>query len=175
MKKNKKNFSGLLSLFFVFCILYFIVSCHTYSFTGASISPDIKSVSIQFFPNRASIVQPALSNAFTEKLKDKFVSETNLTLIKEKGDLSFEGNIIDYNVQPTAIQGDENAALNRLTITVSVKFANAKDPKHDFENNFSRYADYDSKKSLTEVEKELIVQINQQLVDDIFNKAVVNW
>lgn len=163
-----------INLFYALMVISF-AGCHVYSFTGASVSPDIKTVSIQFFPNRAAIVQPALSNAFTETLKDKFVSETSLTLVKESGDLNFEGAIIDYNTQPIAIQGNENAALNRLTITVSVKFTNVKDSKQDFETNFSRYADYDSRKSLTTVELDLAKQINTQLVDDIFNKAVVNW
>jgi len=173
MKEQKLN----ILLSFVFCLVSIISfnGCHVYSFTGASISPDIKTVSILFFPNKASIVQPSLSQAFTEKLKDKFVSETSLALTKDNGDLNFEGAIIDYNTQPTAITGNDNAALNRLTITVSVKFTNVKDSKQDFETNFSRYADYDSHKSLSSVETELIAQINSQLVDDIFNKAVVNW
>ena len=171
-----KDFKKKISLYFVLCTWYFISSCHiTYTFTGASISPEIKTISIQTFPNRASIVQPSLSNAFTEKMKDKFVAETHLAFTKVNGDLNFEGAIIDYSTQPVAIQGNDNAALNRLTITVSVKFTNAKDSKQDFETNFSRYADYDSKKSLSSVEQDLISQINQQLVDDIFNKAVVNW
>jgi ABC-type uncharacterized transport system ATPase component len=74
-----------------------------------------------------------------------------------------------------AIQGTETAALNRLTITVNVKFTNQKDEKQNYETNFSRYADYDSKKSLAEVEQTLMEEINKQLVDDIFNKAVSNW
>lgn len=167
--KNFKNY-----LFVVYFSAVF-TGCHVYSFTGASISPDIKTVSIQLFPNRAPIVQPSLSNAFTEKLKDKFVSETNLSLVKDNGDLNFEGAITDYSTQPTAITGNDNASLNRLTITVSVKFTNTKDSKQDFETNFSSYADYASNQSLSSVEKELITQINLKLVDDIFNKAVVNW
>jgi predicted oxidoreductase len=172
IRRTKSNFQ-----FFVLIIFFlaFETSCHVYSFTGASISPDIKTVSIQLFPNRASIVQPSLSNAFTEKLKDKFVSETNLSLVKDNGDLNFEGAITDYNTQPTAITGNDNASLNRLTITVSVKFTNTKDSKQDFETNFSSYADYASNQSLSSVEKDLIIQINSKLVDEIFNKAVVNW
>lgn len=160
-------------LLYLCCLLP--VSCKNYSFTGASIAPEIKTVSIRFFPNRAAIVQPSLSQAFTEKLRDKFVSETNLALTDKAGDLNFEGSITDYNTQPIAIQGNDNAALNRLTISVNVKFTNTKDPKNDFESNFSRYADYDSKVNLASVEQDLIIQINQQLVDDIFNKAVINW
>lgn len=153
----------------------FVEGCGVYSFTGASVSPDVKSVSIQYFPNNAAIVQPALSQQFTEKLKEKFISQTSLALVENSGDLQFEGAITGYDAAPTAIQGNEAAALNRLTIRVNVKFTNTKDEKQNFETTFSRFADYDSKLTLSSVEQELISQINVQLVDDIFNKAVVNW
>lgn len=149
--------------------------CGVYSFSGASISPDVKTFSVQFFPNRAQLVQPLLSQAFTEKLKEKFISQTNLRQLDRDGDLQFEGYITDYKASPVAIQGTQTAALNRLTISVLVKFTNKLDSKQDFETNFSRYADYDSRKSLQEVEVGLIDEINRQLVDDVFNKSVSNW
>jgi len=165
----------LLYCFSCIILASLIQGCGTYSFTGASISPEIKTVSIDLFPNRAPLIQPSLSQVFTEKLKDKFVSQTNLGQITSGGDLRFEGYISDYNAQPTSIQGNEQAALNRLTITVMVKFVNTKDEKQSFESTFSRFADYDSRTNLAMVESELINEICAQLVDDIFNKAVINW
>ncbi len=161
-----------------YILLVFTISiygCGVYSFTGASIAPDVKTVTIQYFQNRASIIEPTLSQKFTEKLKDKFVSQTSLRVVESNADLLFEGQISDYRTQPIAIQGDQTAAQNRLTITVNVKFSNIKDNKQNFETSFSRFADYPSDKSLNEVEQNLIEEINKQLVDDIFNKAVSNW
>jgi hypothetical protein len=158
-----------------FLLLTFLSACGSYSFTGASISPDVKSVSIKNFPNQASLVQPRLSQLFTEQLKDKFVSQTNLSVQNGNADLNFEGSIKDYTTAPVSIQSGDVAALTRLSITVNVKFTNIKDPKQDFESSFTRYADYSSSKTLIEVEDALIKEINAQLVDDIFNKAVVNW
>ncbi|MFN8154091.1 MAG: LptE family protein [Bacteroidia bacterium] len=152
-----------------------ISGCGVYSFTGASISPEVKSFSVQYFPNRAQLVQPLLSQAFTEKLKERFISLANLRQADRDGDLQFEGYISDYRTAPVAIQGTETAALNRLTISVYVKFTNTKDAKQNFETTFTRYADYDAKKNLTEVELSLIDEINRQLIDDIFNKSVSNW
>lgn len=152
-----------------------ISGCGVYSFTGASISPEVKSFSVQYFPNRAQLVQPLLSQAFTEKLKERFISLANLRQTDRDGDLQFEGYISDYRTAPVAIQGTETAALNRLTISVYVKFTNTKDAKQNFETTFTRYADYDAKKNLTEVELSLIDEINRQLIDDIFNKSVSNW
>lgn len=168
-------FSGRLVLFFFIAMSVLVGSCHVYSFSGASISPEIKTANISFFSNRAAIVQPTLSQSFTEKLKDKFVSQTNLRLIDEEADISFEGYFTDYNTQPIAIQGNETAAQNRLTITVFVKFVNTKDPRQNFESPFSRYYDYNSQLSLSSIEQDAIAQINKQLIEDIFNRAVSNW
>src|SRR5689334_18143694 len=141
---------------YLFLLFYLLVNSGCYTFSGASISPEIKSVTINYFPNRASIVQPTLSQAFTEKLKDKFISQTNLRITDAEADLLFEGYINDYQTQPIAIQGNETAAQNRLTITVFVKFVNQKDGKQNFETTFSRYYDYDSRLSLAAVEQDAI-------------------
>jgi hypothetical protein len=159
------------------CILLFaFCSCKVkYSFSGASVSPDTKTVSIQQFRNNASLAPPTLPQTFAEALKDIFVSQTNLSFTKN-GDLNFDGEITGYATAPVAIQaGSDQAALNRLTITVNVKFTNAKDEKQNFETSFSRYADYPSSQSLTAVQNQLIDDINKQLVQDIFNKAMINW
>ena len=152
-------------------------SCRmSYSFTGASISPDVKTISIQYFPNTASLIVPTLSRVFTDALKDYFTSQTNLILVDRNGDLNLEGSITGYSVQPVAIQGNETAAMNRLTIAVTVKFTNKKNEKQNFENKtFSRYQDYPSSKNLAAVQDDLIKLIDDQLISDIFNQAVVNW
>jgi hypothetical protein len=150
-------------------------ACGTYTFTGASIAPEIKTISIATFPNKAPLVNPTLSNEFSDKLKDKFIGQTTLNLVPSGGDLSIEGQIIDYRTQPVAIQGDETAALNRLTITINVKFTNSVEPTRSYETTFSRFAEYSSSTPLASVESALVNLINEALVEDIFNKAVVNW
>jgi len=164
----------LFAIILVFCVLL-MQACKIYSFTGASVPPEAKTVSVKFFPNQAPIVKPTLSQTFTEKLRDKMVSQTGLLLVDGSGDLHFEGRITDYNIAATAIQANEAAALNRLTITVEVVFENRFAESQSFETRFSRYADFDSKSSLSAVEDMLIEEINEALVDDIFNRAIVNW
>ena len=156
-------------------MLAFLSGCGMYSFSGASISPEVKTFSVQYFANRAPLVQPTLSQAFTERIKDRFISQTSLRQVDRDGDIQFEGYISDYRAQPVAIQGTETAALNRLSISVLVKLTNTKDATQSFESTFTRYADYDSQKSLAEVELTLIDEVNKQLVDDVFNKSVSNW
>lgn len=157
-------------------LLASISSCRvSYSFTGASISPNVKTVSIANFPNNSGLVVPTLSRTVTDALRDYFTSQTNLNLVDRGGDLNLEGTITQYVVIPVAIQGNETAALNRLTIAVSVKFSNKTDTKQNWESTFSRYMDYSSSFNLSSVQDGLIKEITDQLVLDIFNKAVVNW
>ena len=170
----KKLFSYCL-LLTASCLLAFSSCKVHYSFSGASVSPDVKTVSIQTFRNNASLAPPTLPQTINEALKDIFTSQTNLAIVSSSGDLNFEGEITNYITAPVAIQSNDQAALNRLTITVNVRFTNLKDDKQKFETSFSRYADYSSTKSLSVVQAELIDDINKQLVQDIFNKAMINW
>ncbi|HHT02931.1 MAG TPA: LptE family protein [Bacteroidales bacterium] len=146
-----------------------------YSFTGASISPETKTYSVDQFQNRASIIQPMLASDLTLALINKISSGSNLQSVNSDADISFKGTIISYNITPVSIQGDDKAAKNRLTISIKVVCVNRKDKKMDFTQNFSKFRDYDSSLSLNDVEEALIKQINEELIEDVFNKAFVNW
>ncbi len=175
-KRIWRNANTAVFALFMLIILPIIFSgCGVYSFTGASIPPEAKTISIANFPNKAELVQPSLSQAFTEKLKDRFASQTSLNLIPRNGDLHIEGEIIGYSTEPVAITGAQTAALIRLKITVNVRFVNKFSPKDNYESNFSRYEDFPSSQNLSSVEDGLIALISEALVEDIFNKSVVNW
>lgn len=159
-----------------YCLLFVLSGCTGgYSFTGASIAPDVKTISVQTFPNNASLVQPQLSQLLSDGIRDRFRTQTSLKLVDFDGDLSIRGEIVNYTTSPIAIQSDDKAAMNRLSIMIRVRFINSKDPKANFDQSFTRYADYNSDLNLADVELTLINQINEELIDDIFNKAVVNW
>lgn len=152
------------------------VSCTVkYSLSGASIPPDAKTFSVAYFPNNAPMVAPILSATLTDELTQRFASRTSLVQVEEGGDFAFEGEIVGYSSTTSSVSSGDYALQNRLTISVKVKFTNAIDDKMSFNKNFSAYADYDSTKLLTEVESELIPQIVEQLVTDIFQAAASNW
>jgi hypothetical protein len=161
--------------FFLPLIAIGLFSCGIYTLSGASVSSDVKNVTVKTFTNQASIVVPSLSEKLTEKLKDKFLKEMNLTLVEDNGDLSFRGAITDYKIGPSSISSNDVSKTSRLTISVRVKFENVKEPKLNYENVFTSYMDFDSTKDLSQVENELIDGITDILVQDIFNKAVNNW
>ena len=147
----------------------------SYSFSGASISPQVKTLSVQNFLNRAALVQPGLDQAFTDALIDKCKAQTNLEVISNLGDVSFEGEITDYRTAPLTVAADAYAAMNRFTITVRVKFTNTVDTDLSFDQTFSRYEDYDSNLDLSAVEQDLSEKIIELIIEDVFNKAFVNW
>lgn len=146
-----------------------------YGLTGASIAPEVKTVSVEYFVNRAPLGMTNLEQYFTNELKDKFKSQTSLTVISEMGHLNFSGEITKYFTKPMAITGDGEAAQNRLSITVHVKFTNEIEPEYNFDTDFTQFADYDSNNDLSSVEQELVEEIVEKLIEDIFNKSVVNW
>ena len=164
-------------LFLSFCVAFIVTACKvSYSFTGGTLSPEVKTFSVQFFPNRAPLVNPNLSNQFTEALKEKFRGQTTLDeIVDGEGHLNFEGEITGYRTQALDVTADDVSATNRLTVTVKVRFTNEIEPDNDFDKSFSAFRDFDSTKQLSDVEEELVVQILEDIIDDIYNEAVVNW
>ena len=152
-----------------------LAGCCAYSFTGGS-TGNAKTVFIDYFPNKAPIINPALSQSFTEKLKDKFLRETRLTQVQTNdADFAFTGYISGYSVAPASVQGNAEATVNRLTITVNVKFENKLEPKQNFEMQFSQFSDFNASASLSQVEAQKINEIGDKLVQEIFNRTVNNW
>ncbi|MBO7197435.1 MAG: LptE family protein [Tidjanibacter sp.] len=146
-----------------------------YSFSGASIPLEATTVSIPYFPNNAPMVAPTLSSTLTDALQDKFARQTKLQLVDSGGDLAFEGEVTNYTSTPAAITSAETAAMNRLTITVKVKFTNVYEPQNNYNKSFSAFAEYDANQLLQDIQDSLITEIVEQLVQDIFNAAVANW
>ncbi len=155
-----------------------LVSCGfkiSYTLSGASIPVDAKTFSVAYFPNNATMVAPILSSTLTEALKDMFTSRTRLLEVSEGGDFAFEGEITNYTSTTASVSSDDYALLNRLTITIKVRFTNMIDDSKSFNKSFSAFQDYDSSSLLTEVEGTLIPEIVDEIVLDIFQAAASDW
>lgn len=160
---------------FVIASMMLLNSCGFYGFSGTSIDPKVKTFSVAFFENKAPIVSPLLSQTITEKLKQKFITETSLSITENEGDFKFTGYITSFIVAPISAQNTDNASLNRLTIMVNVKLVSDKDPKSAFEQTFTNFQDFDAAKDFSQVETELVNEISDMLIQTIFNKAAINW
>lgn len=171
------------SIILVVAFSALLYRCGVYSFSGANISPEIETVSVDFFYNEAGDGPPNLSQLFTEGLKEYFQNNTNLGIDNSgNGDLQFSGNISGYRYAPMAPTVSQNqnapntAGLQRLTISVRVQYMNTQDDTYDFDQQFTFYADYDPRTtSISAIEPALIEEIFTQLYVDIFNASVANW
>lgn len=165
---------GICILLTTFIVSY--TSCGIYSLSGASIPDEMKTVNVEFFENGAPIVVPYLSQEFTESLKERIRNQSRLSMVRSDADATFEGRITGYSINPTAVQGNDRAGLNRLTITINVKYTNTLNEKSNFEKSFSRYQDFSMNNGPIQAqEPQLIKDINKMLTEDIFNEAFANW
>lgn len=162
------------ALWLIFPFILLSSSCGIYSFSGASIPANMKTVSVLFFENTAPIVVPNLSQKFTQTLIDRIRNNSRLSIVRENGDGIFEGRITDYSIKPANVTGNNRAESTRLTITVSVKFTNTLNNDLSFEQSFSRFKEV-SGNNIQSQEQSLIDEINRQLTEDIFNRAFANW
>ena len=174
MKRSILSLVGIVSA--LVATMLIVHSCGIYSFTGTSIQPDVKTVTINYFEYQALKVNPSLSNDLTTALQDKFLKLTKLEQVDMDGDLEITGAVTGYDVKATSITANEQAAQNRLTVSVKINFTNRKYPEDDFEGkSFSAYADFDAMQSLDAVEATLCEDIVEQLCEDIFNATVAQW
>ena len=145
-----------------------------YSFTGGSVG-DAKTISVDYFLNKAPLVNPNLSQSLTEEVKTIFIQQTPLELVTRSADLVVEGSIIGYDVRPMSAQGNETTSQSRFTITIKVKFTNNLEPEKSYEESMSRFRDFSSEFLFADVENELMGEINTELAEDIMNRAIANW
>ena len=168
------HFFKLRKLLIAYCLLL-IVNCSCYTFRGASLDPNLKTIQIQNFQFQTAGGPPNLSLQFNEKLKEYFQRNTSLKTANVNPDLMFEGAITGFTVEPKAASSDDKGGLNRLTITISVKFTNAKNDEKSYDQEFSFYQDFAQTQTITAVQGELVPKILDQIVLDIFNKTAGEW
>lgn len=174
--KNRKNIFSYLILSLLVVLVLSLTACKiSYKFTGASIPLEAKTISITYFPNQAPLVNPQLSQSFSEGLRDFFGRQVRLDMIERGGDLSFEGEITGYDLQPISVQADAMSAMTRLTMTVNVRFVNRYDAEQDFEKSFSQFVEFDDEVNFASAEQDLVEEINKLIFDQIFNASVANW
>ena len=156
------------------CLLCGISSCGIYNFTGGS-TGNAKTFQVNFFQNRAPLIEPGMDREFTFYLQDLINNQTNLSLTNSNGDLVYEGEITNFTVAPMAATADQRAAQNRLTVTVNVRFTNNKEEDKDFEKQFSHYYDFPANAQLSSVKSAAVGAIFERIGQDIFNASLANW
>ena len=156
-------------------IILTLNSCSVYNFTGTG-KIDAKTFQVNFFQNNAEIIEPGIDRTFTLALQDIIQNQTNLNLVKNGADLTYEGEIVDYRISPMTATADQKAAQNRLKIRVNVRFTNKNKEKDNFEKTFEFYDDYPANQQLVgaQLTKSLGV-IFERITQDIFNESLAKW
>lgn len=167
---------------------YFIILCLTvltwglyacsvsYKFSGTSIDyTKTKTISIDKFPIRANYVWSPMESMFYNSITDAFAQKTKLKVLKRDGDLQLAGEIVEYSQTNKSISSDGYSAQVQLKIVVNVRFINNQKHEEDFEQRFSATAEYDSSQQLSAVQEELVQEMIDDIVDQIFNATVANW
>ena len=158
-------------------LILFTTSCSVkYSLTGASISPETKTFQVNYFQNNAPIIEPGIERDFTNKLIDLLINQTSLELVKSNGDLTYEGEIVEYRISPTTATADNRAAQNRLTVGVNIRFYDKNDSEADFEKRFSFYYDYPGNVQLIGGQRDTAHdEIFERITQDVFNASLAKW
>lgn len=172
---NRSKYTLMLNILTLGILALCAQACGIYSFSGTSIQPDVKTITINYFEYKALTVNPRLSLTLTEEMREKFRKLTKLEQVDEEGDLDLYGEVTGYAVSTAGVNANEQASMNRLTVSVKVKFTNRKYPEDDFEKSFSAYADFDATQLLDSVQDALCEEIVEKLVEDIFTASVAQW
>lgn len=147
------------------------------NFTGGNVDTNLKTFTITQFNNESPLVVAYHAQRFTEQLKDRFLTQTRLSLVNVNGDVQLSGSVVNYAIAPIAVAGvsQSGATQNRMTVGVRVKYENKINPNENWEQTFSSYFDFPASESLSSVERDYIEKINEQLTQDIFSKSVGKW
>lgn len=150
------------------------LSCKvSYSFRGGQIPG--KTFGIESFTNTASLINPNLAIVIQDELQERFTNESNLKYTDGIGDAQFKGVITKYRITPVQGTGDETVALNRLTISVKITYANSTDDSQDFKKAFESYDDFESTEDFSSIENDLMETISEKLVALIYNETLMEW
>jgi predicted small lipoprotein YifL len=147
----------------------------SFSLSGINIPPDVENISVQYFTNEASYINPTLSQRFTEQLKDKFLRETKLTVIASNGDYRISGTILEYKTEPVATSTTTGATKNRFSTTVKVVFECPKHKDMDFTENITKFQEFDASQNFQSLETQLSDEVNKQIIQEVFNKVALKW
>tara|TARA_B100000674_G_C37332112_1_gene685764 strand:- start:137 stop:559 length:423 start_codon:yes stop_codon:yes gene_type:complete len=135
-----------------------------------------KSFTVEMIENNAANCPLSYGPVLTEILKDGIQNNTRLVLNTDgEGELVLTGVISAYNVMPIAVQDNDNASQNRLTISVNFELIINEPEADKLKFSATRFADFESNVNLASVESQLIDDINSQISQDVINKLLSNW
>ncbi len=171
------NRSKLKTVLFILASLILMSGCSvSYKLNGASIDYNtIKTITIETITNRAAYQWAPMAPMFNTSISDIYNRQTKLRQVKRDGDLVLSGEITSYDQTNKSVAADGYSSMVQLKMTVKIKFTNNKRHEDDFDRSFSASREYDSSQQLSAVQEELVQQMIDDIVDQVFNATVANW
>mgnify|MGYP003672454802 CR=1 FL=1 len=172
MRKIKNKILGI-------AFLLGLGSCGVYNFTGGNVGT-AKTFQVAYFQNYAtqspgSTFEPGMDRELTLALQDRILNQSSLDIVNSGGDLTYEGEIVEYRISPMTATANQNAAQNRLTVAVKVRFYNKTKEDADFDQRFSFFYDYPANQQLQAVKSAAHEVIFERITQDIFNASLADW
>lgn len=168
-----------LKMVFLLSTLFLLTSCWPTSvgFKDGSIDPSWKYFSVETIQSSAPNAPLSYAPLLTEDIKDEVQNRTGLKLNTGNNDsqINISGNILGYEISPVAIQGNDNATKNRLTITAVFDIFITSPEESMMQVRSSRFADYDASQDLGSIETSLYEEVNKQIIQDVINELLSNW
>lgn len=166
----------LLHIIAALLIALSVSSCKvSYSFTGINVSKDVKTFQVDYFPNNAPLIEPGLNEDFRNKLIERINRQTDLTQVKSGGDIVFQGEIVDYKIEPVALAAGQTAAQSRLTIVIKIEYTNNLNSDDNISKRYSWYYDYPASTSLEDIKTTAHEEILKTILDNLFNDTLAKW
>jgi len=161
--KSTRRYYRQFVLFSIFLFPFALISGCVYSFKGGSVPSNLKTIAIPLVQDQSGYGDPTLRDDFTQQLVDR-----------NSADSMLEGVITNVKDAPSVVQGGEQVAARRITVTVHVTFENLKQRKKIWEKDFSNWGEYPSGSSLTQRNQGIDDAVNK-LTEDILNETVAAW
>lgn len=148
------------------------------SFRDGSVPPEWKRFMVETLESDAANAPISYAPELTELVKDAIQNRVGLKLVEDEGSdpqVIISGKVLNYDIQPLAVQGDDVAAKNRLTVSAFFEIFIIAPEEDVMEVRASRFVDFDSDLDVGSIQIQLFEEINDQIVQDVINKLLSNW
>jgi len=146
-----------------------------YSFTGASVPPNWKTIAIPLAEDQSGYGEPGLREEFTTMLTTLFITDNSLQVSERtRSDLILSGSITTVADAPSSVGGEEQVRARRVTMTVRYRLQDMTTRRDVWEKTFTNWGEYPWTGGPSQV-REGLNEAMRKLTEDILLETVSGW
>lgn len=164
-----------LALLSVICIMgaaFLLIGC--YSFTGGSVSPHLKTISVATASDNSGFGNPAFREFFTQQIIAKFRNDNSLTLVDDNANARLSPVIISIVDATVSVSAGELEHERKVSVTVEGEYFDAVKNKQKWKKSFSNSKVYEAADGQTGREQAILNAL-REIADDMFLDVVSEW